>query len=256
MGLLNQAITTQNFSDGMGNEELTKLLRGDKFDPYNEKGTYTGFKKKTERELGEAQDRLKQNMAYSGDLYSSQMGKESGLLQERGQDILSSKLAELYQDYTNKQIGAIPWAMQADQFKDEMGMKEKALNEDIAMGRIGASQTYGATQRLLDDLKAKDMYTEWKRSHEDKKEPLKALGLVSGTSTDWGAKSMTAPGYTAPSPWSEVLNNALMLGAQYLTANPISFGGGKTGTLSTGGKLDLNTRSGVEGWKPTKQFAF
>lgn len=217
--LMNTAIGTQQFGEGMGKEELTNLLRGDKFDPYNEKGTYTGFKKKTMRELGEAQDRLKQNMAYSGDLYSSQMGKESGLLQERGQDILSSKLADLYQDYTNKQIGAIPWALQHDQFGDEMKFREKGLNEDIAMGRIDASQKYGATQRILDDQRAKDLYSDWQRARGEDKDRINTYAAIYGGNTNWGAKDITAPGYTSQSPFANVLNNALDFGMQYWMYN-------------------------------------
>jgi hypothetical protein len=240
MNLMNQAIGTQNFGEGMGKDELTKLLQGDKFDPYSEKGTYKGFKKQTLREGKEAQDRLKQNMAMTGDLYSTATGKESGLLQERTQDQLSSKLAELYQDYSDKKISAIPWALQSDQFGDQMRFREKAQNENIAMGRIGASQQYGGLQRMLDDMKAKDMYSEWQRSRDESKEPLKALESIYGNSADWGAKSMTAPGYTAESPWSKVLNNMIGLLARYGTSNWGQGDQGGNNYMNTNSDMNLN----------------
>lgn len=234
--LMGKTIGTQGFGTGMGFEQLGKLFSGEKFDPYSEKGVYSGFKKQTQRELQEAQDRLHRGMAVTGDLYSTATAKESGLLQERGQDILTNKLAELYQDYSNKQIGAIPWALSAEQAAKEGGMREQALGEDIAMGRIGASQQYGATQRLLEDARLKGLYSEWSRAHEESKEPLRALESIYGSSPNWGSKSMTAPGYTAESPWAQVLNNALKLGTSYFMSGNHYIPYGSKLNLLYGGK--------------------
>jgi len=190
----------------MGMDQLKKLFEGDKFDPYSEKGLYKGYKKQALREGKEAQDRLKRGMAVTGDLYSTATGKESGLLEERTSENLQNTLAELYDRYAGRQYGAIPWALQGEQAKAQFGLQERGQREGMEMGRIGASQQYGGLQRMLEDLKAKDMYAEWVRSREESKDPLKVLQGLAGQNTPFGATDVTVPGAYGTSPWQQVFS--------------------------------------------------
>lgn len=186
----------------LGTEEIKKLLTTDKYDPYNEKGgVYSGFKKNVLREEGEAADRLYRDQAIMGDLYSTATAKERGLLGERSQDALTGKLAELYQDFSNKKLAGASTAAQ-------MGLQE----EGIDTARIGLGMSLGALERVLKDAEAKAKYAEWARARGEYSQQLDAAKSVMGANVQWGVKSFTTP--DSPSPFSMLLNQGLQIAGQ------------------------------------------
>ena len=140
----------------LGKTEIKDLLATDKYDPYSKTGVYGGYKKNVLREEQESSDRLKRDLAVTGDLYSTNTGKEMGLLKERSQDQLSSKLAELYDVYGQRKLQGAETAAQ-------MGIQE----QQSEVGKIGLSQSLGSLDRLLKDAEAKTKYADWIRGREE-----------------------------------------------------------------------------------------
>ena len=181
----------------LGQNELKNILTTDKYDPYAKGGVYEGFKKQTQRELTEGQDVLKRNLSISGGLSSSGMNKESGLLAERGQTALQSKLAELYQDFANRKTAAAGTALNA-------GIAERGMQGDL----INQAMSVGSLDRLLKDAEAKDKLAEWTRARGEKLKQIDVANTLQSTPVQWGAKSITIPAQYEyqDSPWSAILN--------------------------------------------------
>jgi hypothetical protein len=183
---------------GMGTDKLSELLNTDKFDPFSEKGVYSGFKKNALKELGESKDRLKRDSAVTGSLYSTNTGNQTRKLEENTTGSLNSKLAELYDTFVQRQIGAIPTALAAGQTEQNMNLAQ-----------IGASQQFGALQRILEDQKLKDKYAEYVRTQGEKQSQIQSIlgsmSTVAGGSGNFGVPSVTVPNQNQ-------LGNSLMQG--------------------------------------------
>lgn len=180
----------------LGKDQLNALFSTDKFDPYSEKGTFAGFKENVLKEGREASDRLKHNAAFAGNLYSTDTIKNLGKVEENVSGQLNNRLAELYDTYTNRQIGAIPLAFSA-------GQAEEGLN----LGRIGASQQYGGLDRILQDEEFRRMYEEFVRGQGTRVGAYQSI-LNSNVQPD-----VTLPGRSG---LSNIANAALQGGAMYL----------------------------------------
>ena len=185
----------------LGMKEYRDLLATDKYDPYNEKGVYSGFKKGVLREEAEATDRLKRDMSVIGGLYSGATAKEAGLLKERSQDLLTNKLAGLYSDYADRRLTGAGKAV-------ETGVTQ----ENIDLSRIAAAHEYGKIERELETEKATKQYEDWLRARKEKLGQVDALAKVAYNQTPYGAKEVS---YTAESPYLKVLNAALGFGTEY-----------------------------------------
>lgn len=208
----------------IGQNEIKKLLSDDSvYDPYAKGSLYTGFKDETLRALEEGKNRLKQNSAFARNLYSTNTGKEMGLLEERGQKSLEGKLAELYQNFVSQKQAAIPLALQA-------GTAENTMN----LNKVGASQQYGALARILQDQMAKDKYAEFQRQQQEKMQVIPALTSAANKDAQFGVKDVSVP-----SAWNKVLDSLTYLGGQMIgkynwggngtadsSASPSSFNGG------------------------------
>jgi hypothetical protein len=128
----------------MGDEALRSLLGAGQggiqaqFDP---------FKTQIERQIRESTDAAKRESGYLGNLYSTDAVRRVGDVQARGNETLTSQLAELTNQALNRQLQAVPLAYQSGQAR-----------ENINLGRIGASQQYGGLTRQLNDasIKARD----------------------------------------------------------------------------------------------------
>ncbi|MBI4397417.1 MAG: hypothetical protein HY548_09995 [Elusimicrobia bacterium] len=191
----------------LGANELKDFLGGDKFDPFNERGVYSGFKDNVEREIRDSQTRLKRGASFAKNLYSRDTINRMGDLEEQGQKVLSGKLAELYDTYANRRLSAIPMAFNAGQ-----------MEENINLGRIGAAYQYGSLPRLLNDAKDTRTYQEWLRQRGELKGPIDALGAVAGNNVQWGAKDVTLPKNQDDS-WGKVLDMLAYSGANMLASS-------------------------------------
>lgn len=206
---------------GLGQEELKKLYAGDVYDPYSETGLYKGFKRNVLKEASEAQDRLKRGAAYTGDLYSRDVVKRAGDIEEEAQASLQDKMAELYDVHAGRRFAGIPMALQADKQAFDIERGKAATEQGLGLQSIQASQQFGDLSRVLADIEAKEKYGEWIRGRkevgDERTQQMGATKTVAG-GTQWGAKNLTLPEtyYNEPSPWSEVLNQLMKVGAEGL----------------------------------------
>jgi len=179
-----------------GKGTILDLLTSDKFDPYSENGIYSGFKKQTLREADEASDRLKRNMAITGDLFSTAQGKEQGLLQERTHGTLTDKLAQLYDTFAQRKLAGAQTAA-------NMGIAERGMESDAAR----MSQQFGQLERMLKDAEAKDKYSEWMRKRQSQQQTIDAAKALFNKDVPYGVKSYTTA--DSASPFSKILNAGL-----------------------------------------------
>jgi len=224
----------------LGSDEFKKLLTTDKFDPYSETGVYKGFKTGVLREGQEASDMLKRNLAVTGDTFSTAQVKEQGDLSQRTHETLSNKMAELFQDFSDKKLRGAEVAA-------GLGLQE----EGVKSGRIGLSQTFGSLERLLKDSEAKAKYGDWLRARTEHQQTIESAKSVLGTEARYGIKSAT--GSDTPSPYSQLLNTGLGIASDtvgaYLTSNKTK----KTTSGITGGIGGTTTTSPQFGkvWSPS-----
>jgi len=176
---------------GLAKDEITKLLGSDKYDPYSDKGIYSGFAKNVDREAGETSDAMKTNMAITGDLFSTENARQHGLLAERTHDTKTNKLAELYDTFAQRKLAGAGMAA-------EMGAQE--------MNMLGMAQQMGALERMLKDQQAKEKYAAWQNQRNEFTQAIEAAQGVFNKDVPYGVKSYTA---SSPSPFSTILNSVL-----------------------------------------------
>jgi hypothetical protein len=136
-------------------EGLQKML-----DPY--KGV-------AQRQINEGTDAAKRTAGFAGSLYSTDTIKNLGAVQARGNETLTAKLADLTNSALDRKLQAIPLAFQSAQGQ-----------EAINMGRIGASQSYGALTRLLNDQQIKARDAELLRRRSELQMPIQAAETIAG----------------------------------------------------------------------------
>jgi hypothetical protein len=181
----------------IGSDNLKGLLSSDKFDPYSPTGTYAGFKSDVERNLRESTDRVKRESAFSKNLYSTDTIDRIGDLEEQGQNQLTSKLAELYDTYTQRKLSAIPLAFQgANQL------------ETSNANKIGAAYQYGSLPRMLDIAGSQAIYNDWLRSRT---EQLNSLNSVASSNANFGVESIPTP-----NKWLELIKVAAEIGGKFI----------------------------------------
>lgn len=186
-----------------GEKTLQDLL-GEKFDPYSATGEFAPFKADLERNLAEGAGRIKANAAFSGNLYSKNTGKQMGLLEERGQNALQGKLAQLYTDYVNRKASLAPQALNFATTKNAL---------DLAP--IEAGLSYGGFTRNLKNQGSSAMLSDYLRRRSEMLMPIQAAGTILGSPVQFGPSEVST--YT-PSPWMDLLKTGLNLGTTYLGA--------------------------------------
>lgn len=193
---------------GAGAGEIKSLLGTGKYDPYSEKGVFSGFKRNVLKEAHEAQGRLAQTKAITGSLYSRDFGRQSRKLQEETGQQLSDKLAELYDTFAQRKLSGSQLALTA-------GLDEARTKEAMETGRIRLSQQFGGLDRVLKDKEAKDVYEAWLRQREERVKPLVYAGGVAGASVPYSAKEMPVTTVT-PSPWQNFFDTVTGVGSNLL----------------------------------------
>ncbi len=209
---------------------------GDRFDPFSETGEFAPFKATVEKNLAEAKDRLKQNAAFQGNLFSSDLVGQLGELEQEGQGQLTGKLAQLFSEFTGRKLDAA-----------RLGGDLGAAEEAISQGRIGTASSVGSLTRLLggqesqaelteflrqrgelgteagrinaeklaDALRKRgELGTEAGRIRGEEKIPLDVLQGILGNQTQFGVPSVTTAG--APGPFDAVLQNLALQGSTAL----------------------------------------
>jgi hypothetical protein len=153
-----------------GSKALTDLLTGDKFDPYAANSEFSPFRTALDRETRDAQDAVKRNAAFSGNLYSTNTLRSQADVTDRANTTKASKLAELFSEYTGRKVNAIPLAFQAAQ-----------TGENINQNRIAAAMQYGGLPRTLRDTAAQRAYADWQRARGEQYTDLNRRNAESAT---------------------------------------------------------------------------
>lgn len=154
-----------------GSNALTDLLNpNSRFDPYSANGEYSPFSTAVDRNTRESMDAVKRNAAFSGNLYSTNTLRSQGDVLDRANTTKASKLAELFTNYTNQKVNAIPMAFQAAQ-----------TGENINRNRTADAFTYGGLPRTLADQAAKDRYGEFQRARGESYTDLNRRNAELGT---------------------------------------------------------------------------
>jgi len=177
----------------MGDQALQDLLQTS---PEAIDKQFQPFKTQTERTIGEQQQALKRASAFGGNLYSTKTIKQLGDIGARGNETLTSKLAELTDAYQQRKLSAIPLAYQSG-----------SNQENILQNRIAASQQYGGLSRQLNDASINARDAEILRRRQELQLPIQAAGSVMGAS--W-----TPP--VSSSPYSDLLKLLGTIGGAYL----------------------------------------
>lgn len=187
-----------------GEKTLTNLLSGDQFDPYSATGEFAPFKDAVLKETAAASGRAKNAAAFSGNLYSSNTGKNLTNLQGDANNQLMSKLAQLFSNYTNQKISAIPQAL-----------NYAATGQALDMAPIEAGYQYGGLSRNLNTAQDQAKYQEFQRQRQELQLPIQTAGTLAGTNPQFGVPSITTQ---TPSPWMDLLKLAVQGGAAYMGA--------------------------------------
>lgn len=223
----------------MGQQEFKDVLATDKYDPYAKGSLYEGFKRNTMRESQDAKDALQRDLALTGDMYSSDRAKQLGILGERTSNSLQDKLAELYDTYSQRRLGAA-------QQLGAMGTAEEGLKQN----RINLASTIGDMQRQLNDQKAKAQYADWSRARGEQQSQIDAAKVLFQKDVPYGIKSFTGP--SQPSTFMSMLGEVVPSVGSYntakygYTANQSSMGDAlKDGAGSIGSILKLILGGGL-----------
>lgn len=180
----------------MGDEALRDILATG---PAAIDKQFEPFRALTERAMRDADTNLRRGAGFAGNLFSTDTIRGLGDIQARGTETMTAELARLSDAALNRKLAAIPLAYQS-----------AAGQEDLAMGRVAASQQYGGLTRHLNDafLKARD--AELLRRRTELQLPIQAAMSLGGGPVQYG------PAPTKESPYQELLNMVGAIGGQYL----------------------------------------
>lgn len=202
MDLMNSALP-QSFTNGQN--EYQSVLDG-KFDPNDPNGVYQGFKKETLANQSDAQDALNRQLAVTGDTYSTNKARSTAQLNTNTTNSLNSKLADLYQNYSNQRLTAAGDLVNS-------GIQQEGLNQ----GRINLGATVGSLPRLLQDAQAKAQYSDFLRQQQEKSGVINAANTLFNGDQRNGATTFQTP--EQPSPFMSMAGEIDPLIGSYNTAN-------------------------------------
>lgn len=188
----------------MGDEALRDMLSTD---PSKIQAQFEPFKAQTERQLRDSQDALKRSAGFSGNLYSTGTIRNLGDIQARGNETLSSQLAELTNQAMNRRLQAIPLAYQSAQ----------AQQQD-ALSRVAASQEFGSLTRRLNDESIRRRDAEMLRRRSELQLPIQAATSLGGMNAQFGVPSVEQ------SPYQDLLRMLGQLGGSYLGGKAFAAG--------------------------------
>ncbi len=179
----------------IGDEALSQFLKSD---PTDVSAQFDPFRAQVQRQMGESDRALKRGAGFAGNLYSTNTIKGLGDVQARGKETMTSELARLTDSALNRRLQAIPLAYQSAESQ-----------QNNTLGRIGASQQYGALTRQLNDQQIKARDAELLRRRQELQLPIQALGTVVGSSPNYGVPSVQT------SPYQDLLGMVGQIGGQY-----------------------------------------
>lgn len=181
----------------MADEAMADLMATD---PAKIQAQFDPFKAQTERQIAESNAALKRGAGFAGNLYSTRTIQNLGDIQARGNETLTSKLAELTNQALDRRVSAAQVAIQSAQAQEEMNLN-----------RISASQTYGSLIRNLNNQAVDARNAEILRRRNELMLPINAAGTVVGSNVQFGVPSIETP---KQSTVMDLLNIAAKVGGQ------------------------------------------
>jgi len=174
-----------------------------KFNPDDPSSGYAAFSREVARATNDANDVLNREAAITGDRYSTSIGRNKQDLAYRQGDMLSSKLADLYNSAQDRSYNAA----------NALGnLETNAANNTRANLAMGFDQSQGGLQNMLNNAKAQSQYGEFQRQQEQK---MSALNSVLNKNVEWGQMSRTVK---SPSIFSSMLGQVSPILGSYNTA--------------------------------------
>lgn len=212
----------------MGDNALRGLLETD---PAAIQAQFDPFKAQVQRQITDSNTALKRNAGFAGNLYSTDTIRNMGDIEARGNETLTSQLANLTNEALNRRLSAIPLAYQSGQ-----------AQEGIQQGRIASSQQYGGLTRQLNDASIKARDAEILRRRQELQLPIQAAQTVAGGPPQFGVPEVES------SPFQDLLGLAGQIGGNYLN-NDLTmkqyqnyFGGAPSGGYGSNPKLNLRPK--------------
>lgn len=151
------------------------------------------------RRTREANDALKREAAFAGNLYSTDTIRRLGDIEARGTETLTSELARLTNQALERKMQAIPLAMSSAQ-----------AQEAQELNRIAASQQYGGLTRALNDASIKARDAELLRRRQELQLPIQAAQTVAGGAPQFGVPEVET------SPYQDLLNMVGQVGGRFI----------------------------------------
>lgn len=160
----------------MGDDALRSFLT---INPDEIQAQFDPFKAQVERQIRDSNTNLKRNAGFAGNLYSTNTIRGLGDIEARGNETLTSQLANLTNDALGRRMQAIPLAYQSGQAQEALGL-----------GRVDASQRYGGLIRQLNDASIKARDAELLRRRAELQLPINAAQTVAGGPPQFGIPSV------------------------------------------------------------------
>ncbi len=191
----------------MGDAALKDLMATS---PDQIENLFNPYKTQVQRQIGESSKNLKRNAGFAGNLYSTNTIQGLGDIEARGNETLAGQLANLTNQQLDRSLSAVPLAYQSG--RDQ---------ENIAQGRIAASQQFGGLTRQLNDQRIKSRDAELLRRRQELGLPIEAARSVLGSAPSYGIPSIET------SPLNDLLGLVGQVGGQYFSQKALQnqFGG-------------------------------
>lgn len=147
-----------------------------KFNPDDPSSGFSSYARQTNRAFQGGLDTLNRDAAITGDRFSTSLGRDKVDLAERNNDILGSKLAELYDSAQGRKLSASNslLADEAQQFQNAQ-----------------SAQQIAQLERQLKDAEAQSKYNEFLRQRQEKLGSINSLNTVFNRDVPYGVKSIT-----------------------------------------------------------------
>lgn len=162
-------------------EDILTKMADTTFDPSDPSSGYAAYQRQVARAQKDADDVINRESAITGNRFGDRILNTKADLAMQGQDMLSTKLADLYNTAQDRSLAGA------------QGLTNLAnVQSGIDMNNITAASQLGGLQRMLDTAKAQAQYGEWKRARNER------LGAVTGAANslwnknvDYGMKDYT-----------------------------------------------------------------
>jgi hypothetical protein len=185
----------------LGNDALAGILNSD---PTNVSAMFDPFKQQVQRQVRDSNTALKRNAGFAGNLYSTNTIRGLGDIEARGNETLTSQLANLTNEAFNRRMQAIPLAYQAGQSQ-----------EDLVQGRINSAFNYGSLPRSLSLARTGAENSELLRRRNEMLLPLDAAKTLATNNSQFGVPNVEVQN---PNPMLDLLTAVIGAGGQALGA--------------------------------------